>query len=56
VDIVGTVIIRVAGGHSPMLLSRLMEFDNKKALTKCIYQDIIPTRLDVEKLRGLSFF
>lgn len=32
-----------------------MEFGNKRALTKCVYRGIIPTRLDVEKLRGLSF-
>lgn len=52
-DIAGTVIIRIAGGDSPMVLQRLMEFGNKSASTKCNYRGIIPTRLDLETLEGL---
>ena len=53
-DIAGIVIIRVAGGLSPMLLKRLMGFGKKRVLTEYIYVGIIPTRLDAEKLGCLD--
>ena len=54
-DIAGIVIIRVAGEHSLMLLWRLMEYGNKRVMTKRIYRGIIPTRLDAKKLGWLQF-